>query len=109
MNWLFIHQNFPAQFVHAARYLAEHGDTVVFITQQRERQLPGVRKIVYVPQAPPHGVHPFIRDFDAGVENGLAVARLHPDEIALHAAIGVEVQLAAQARDLHVGQLLASA
>jgi glycosyltransferase involved in cell wall biosynthesis len=76
MNWLFIHQNFPGQFVHAARHLAEHGDTVVFITQQRERQLPGVRKIVYAPQAPPQGAHAFVRDFDAAVENGLAVARI---------------------------------
>jgi glycosyltransferase involved in cell wall biosynthesis len=76
MNWLFIHQNFPAQFVHAARHLAENGDTVVFITQQRERQLPGVRKIVYQPQPMPQGAHPFVRDFDSAVENGLAVARI---------------------------------
>jgi glycosyltransferase involved in cell wall biosynthesis len=76
MNWLFIHQNFPAQYVHAARHLAEHGDTVVFITQQRERDLPGVRKIVYQPQPAPQNAHPFTRDFDMAVENGLAVARI---------------------------------
>jgi glycosyltransferase involved in cell wall biosynthesis len=76
MNWLFIHQNFPAQFVHAARHLAENGDTVVFITQQRERELPGVRKIVYTPQPLPQGTHLFVRDFDGAVENGLAVARI---------------------------------
>jgi glycosyltransferase involved in cell wall biosynthesis len=76
MNWLFIHQNFPGQFVHAARYLVENGDTVVFITQQRERELPGVRKIVYAPPAAPQGSHPFTRDFDTAVENGLAVVRI---------------------------------
>jgi len=76
MNWLFIHQNFPGQFVHAARYLVENGDTVVFITQQRERQLPGLRKIVYAPQAPAQGSHPFTREFDSAVENGIAVARI---------------------------------
>jgi glycosyltransferase involved in cell wall biosynthesis len=76
MNWLFIHQNFPAQFVHAARHLVGNGDTVVFITQQRERALPGVRKIVYVPQPQPPGAHLFVRDFDAAVENGLAVVRI---------------------------------
>jgi len=76
MNWLFIHQNFPGQFIHAARHLAGNGDTVVFITQQRERELPGVRKIVYAPQTPAQGTHPFVRDFAASVENGLAVVRI---------------------------------
>jgi glycosyltransferase involved in cell wall biosynthesis len=76
MNWLFIHQNFPGQFVHAARHLVENGDTVVFITQQRERELPGVRKIVYAPQAAPQGSHPFTREFDTAVENGLAVVAI---------------------------------
>src|SRR5258708_2938707 len=76
MNWLFIHQNFPGQFVHAARHLVENGDTVVFITQQREHELAGVRKIVYAPQPAPQGAHLFTRDFDTAVENGLAVVRI---------------------------------
>ena len=76
MNWLFIHQNFPGQFVYAARHLVENGDRVIFITQQHDRQLAGVRKIVYAPQAAPQGSHPFTRDFDAAVENGVAVARI---------------------------------
>lgn len=76
MNWLFIHQNFPGQFVHAARHLVANGDRVVFITQQRDRQLAGVRKIVYAPQPLPQGTHPFVQDFSSAVENGLAVARI---------------------------------
>jgi glycosyltransferase involved in cell wall biosynthesis len=76
MNWLFIHQNFPGQFVHAARHLVANGDRVVFITQQRDRQLAGVRKIVYAPQPSPQGTHPFTHDFNSAVENGLAVARI---------------------------------
>ena len=76
MNWLFIHQNFPGQYVHVARHLVENGDSVVFITQQRERELAGVRKIVYAPQASPPGAHPFTRDFDDAVQNGLAVFRI---------------------------------
>jgi glycosyltransferase involved in cell wall biosynthesis len=79
MNWLFIHQNFPGQYVHAARHLAGNGDTVVFITQQRERELAGVRKIVYAPQSSPHASHPFTRDFDEAVQNGLAVFRICED------------------------------
>jgi glycosyltransferase involved in cell wall biosynthesis len=76
VNWLFIHQNFPGQFVHAARHLAASGDQVVFITQQRDRQLQGVRKIVYAPPRRPPGVHPFASEFNASIENGLAVARV---------------------------------
>jgi len=75
MNWLFIHQNFPGQFVHAARHLVAAGDQVVFITQQRERELPGVRKIVYAP-ARQAGAHPFGREFNTAVENGLAVVQI---------------------------------
>jgi glycosyltransferase involved in cell wall biosynthesis len=76
VNWLFIHQNFPGQYVHAARHLAAAGDQVVFITQQRERELKGVRKIVYAPTRPPAGIHPFVHDFNSAVENGLSVARI---------------------------------
>jgi len=76
VNWLFIHQNFPAQYVHAARYFAAAGDQVVFITQQRERQLRGVRKIVYAPAQRPAGLHPFVGEFSASVQNGLSVASI---------------------------------
>lgn len=76
MNWLFIHQNFPGQYVHAARHFAAAGDQVVFITQQRERELAGVRKIVYAPPRRPAGLHPFVNEFNSAVENGQAVARI---------------------------------
>lgn len=76
MNWLFIHQNFPGQYVHAARHFAAAGDQVVFITQQRERQLDGVRKIVYAPARRAAGVHPFVSEFNTAVENGQAVGRI---------------------------------
>ena len=76
MNWLFIHQNFPGQYVHAARHFAAAGDQVVFITQQRERQFDGVRKIVYAPARRPAGLNPFVAEFNTAVENGLAVARI---------------------------------
>jgi glycosyltransferase involved in cell wall biosynthesis len=76
MNWLFIHQNFPGQFVHAARHLAAAGDQVVFITQRRDRELPGVRKIVYAPPPRAPGAHPFTREFGTAVETGLVVARV---------------------------------
>jgi glycosyltransferase involved in cell wall biosynthesis len=74
MNWLFIHQNFPGQYVHAARYFAAAGDTVYFITQQRQREIEGVRKVVYAPRRAASRAHPFVRDLESAVENALAVA-----------------------------------
>jgi len=76
MNWLFIHQNFPAQYAHAARYFAAAGDTVYFITQQRQRAIEGVQKIVYLPRRSATRGHAFVRDLEAAVENGLAVAEV---------------------------------
>jgi glycosyltransferase involved in cell wall biosynthesis len=73
VNWLFIHQNFPAQFVHAAGYLTATGDTVCFITQRREGNLPGVRKLVYAPRRQQAQPNPLVRDFAGAVENGIAV------------------------------------
>ena len=48
MNYLFIHQNFPAQYRHVIRHLAaQPGNELRFITQQNENEMPGVRKITY--------------------------------------------------------------
>ena len=49
MKWLFIHQNFPGQFVHVVRYLARAGHDVNFITQPRKAEIEGVRKFEYRP------------------------------------------------------------
>jgi len=76
MNWLFIHQNFPAQYQHAARYFAAAGDDVRFITQQRQREIERVRKIVYIPRRHNGRGHPFVRDTESSIENGLAVAEV---------------------------------
>lgn len=76
MKWLFIHQNFPGQFVHVARYLARAGHDVNFITQPRKAEIEGVRKFEYQPPGRASSAHAYLRELDSGVENGLAVARL---------------------------------
>jgi glycosyltransferase involved in cell wall biosynthesis len=75
MKVLFIHQNIPGQYVHAARYLARAGHEVVFITQPRSAEIAGVRKLEYQP-APPTNAHAYVCELENAVANGLAVARL---------------------------------
>ena len=81
MNVLFVHQNFPGQYVHLARRLAaDSGNRVVFITQRKDAELPGVTKLVYKPaRAVTPGIHHYLRDTESGILNAQAVARLAID------------------------------
>lgn len=78
MRFLFVHQNFPGQYLHLVRHLGslpEH--EVVFITQRKDASLPGVRNIVYQPHrkvAP--GLHHYLQESEAGVLNAQEVARV---------------------------------
>jgi len=47
MNWLFVHQNFPAQYRHVVCHLAGAGDRVIGIGQQHSAEVPGVALIKY--------------------------------------------------------------
>ncbi len=52
MKFLFIHQNFPAQFLHLLRHLAARKThELLFITESPRNTLPGVRKVVRKPPA----------------------------------------------------------
>lgn len=77
MKILFVHQNFPGQYLHLARHLAAiPGNQVVCITQRADGNVAGVRKIVYTPQrAVTEGIHPYLRDAETGILNAQAVAR----------------------------------
>ncbi|WP_342618384.1 glycosyltransferase family 4 protein [Rhodoferax sp. GW822-FHT02A01] len=81
MKILFVHQNFPGQYLHLARHLGASGQhQVVFITQRKDALLPGVKNIVYKPQrAVTKGVHHYLRDTEAGVLNAQNVARVALD------------------------------
>jgi glycosyltransferase involved in cell wall biosynthesis len=74
MNFLFVHQNFPGQYLHAVHYLAQTGHNVVFLTQENRQRIAGVRKIVYQPGPRQPGGHPYLNDLEAGMRNALAVA-----------------------------------
>lgn len=48
MRFLFVHQNFPGQFLHLLRHLAASGEhELLFITEENANALPGVRKATY--------------------------------------------------------------
>lgn len=78
MKILFVHQNFPGQYLHLVRQLASiPGNEVVFLTQRTDATLPGVKKIVYRPQRPiTTDVHHYLCDIEAGVLNAQNVARI---------------------------------
>lgn len=53
MRILFVHQNFPGQFVHLAPALAARGHDVVALgVTPRVRAMPGVRYVAHRPEAP---------------------------------------------------------
>ena len=77
MKVLFVHQNFPGQYLHLARHLgAIRGNEVVCISQRAEGNLPGVKRVIYKPKrAPSPHTHHYIRETEAGVLNAQQVAR----------------------------------
>ncbi len=75
MNWLFIHQDFPAQYRHIVRHLADAGDRVIGIGQQHSAAATGASLIKYTPAPTGSGTDQHVHEFDSAVQNGLAVAR----------------------------------
>jgi glycosyltransferase involved in cell wall biosynthesis len=77
MKFLFVHQNFPGQYLHLARHLGRQSENdIVFLTQRREGSLPGVKKAIYSPKRKPsRQTHHYLRETEGGVLNGQEVAR----------------------------------
>lgn len=95
MRYLFVHQNFPGQFLHLIRrLLVEGGHDIVFISEPSSTQIAGVRRVVYgMPDYAPDAVHPHARDWDravrraeqvAGVARNLKALGFRPDIIIGH-------------------------
>ena len=81
MKVLFVHQNFPGQYLHLARHLgATPGNQVVFLTQRTDASLPGVNNVIYKPQrGVTTGVHHYLEETEAGILNAQNVARIALD------------------------------
>lgn len=77
MNVLFVHQNFPGQYLHLAPALAaREGHTVVALSTRPGVSLPGVRTIVYpMQEKPSRSIHPWLAEQEVKVIRGRAVAR----------------------------------
>ena len=77
MRYLFVHQNFPGQYLHFLKHLAERDrDQVVFITEPNANHLTGVRKVVHrLPRGSSRTTHPDAREFELASLRAEAVAR----------------------------------
>jgi hypothetical protein len=115
MNYLFIHQNFPAQYRHVVRYLADQpGNRVYFITQPNDNAMAGVYKIAY-PKDPrgPVNCHAYAVEIDRAIYAGANVAEVcrglreqgfRPDLIVGHAGWGDTVRQGCLSRRAAAGQ-----
>ncbi|HWQ60760.1 MAG TPA: group 1 glycosyl transferase, partial [Negativicutes bacterium] len=77
MRIVFLHSNFPAQFVHLASALARNpANQVIFITAREEGGIPGVKKIIYQKHREVNrGTHNYLQSFENAVLQGQAVYR----------------------------------
>jgi len=76
MRILFIHQNFPGQFLHIAKFLAQSGHEVLSISQAQARGLDSIRNIIYKPARDvTQGIHHYLIGTERAILNGQAVVR----------------------------------
>ncbi|RYH04755.1 MAG: glycosyl transferase family 1, partial [Alphaproteobacteria bacterium] len=73
---IFIHQNFPGQFLHLCRELAPH-NKITFITKNTPNRLPNIELIAYQPhRKTTPNIHPYLTTIEDGILHGQAVARI---------------------------------
>jgi glycosyltransferase involved in cell wall biosynthesis len=80
-SYLFVHQNFPGQFTHVTRAMAQRGDTVVGITAAtRIKQLPTIPNLHVVGYSEPKGAHTqthhYLQGLEAHIRRGQEVFRV---------------------------------
>jgi glycosyltransferase involved in cell wall biosynthesis len=98
MRILFVHQNFPGQFVHLAAALAARKHEVMALAINRRSPLPNINTIYYKPRRnSSKEIHPFALDFETKLirAEACAVAAIrlkqdgfYPDAIYAHTGWG---------------------
>lgn len=94
MKILFLHRNFPAQFRHLATYLAQNGHEVVYLTNRKDLEMQGIKKIPYgLHREVKPETHHYLRFTEEAVLHGqgalrealkLKAAGFYPDVIIGH-------------------------
>ncbi len=76
MNLLFVHQNFPGQYLHLVRHLAaQKRHDLVFISEPSHKDIEGVRKVPYrKPDGVPAATHWVAREFEGAARRAEIVA-----------------------------------
>lgn len=108
MKLLLVHQNFPGQYKHLAAHFGADPEVQVIAIGEQENianrpELPGVKRIAYrVARQVSKETHPYLRNIEAGILRGQAVARVAlqlrekgfvPDLICAHPAWGEPLYL----------------
>lgn len=78
MNILFLHRNFPSQFIFLASALAENPDNhVIYITNHASFNIKGVNKILYeTKRKVPDDCHKYLRFYEESIIHGQAAAEI---------------------------------
>ncbi len=76
MRYLFLHQNFPGQFVHIVNHaLRSRENEVVFLSEPNKSVIPGVRKVAYRTKLGSRQTHAPAQEFEAAILRAEAVAQ----------------------------------
>jgi glycosyltransferase involved in cell wall biosynthesis len=76
VKYLFVHQNFPGQYLHIVEHLQSNpANDVVFITEANDNHMAGVRRVVYeLGNKPRVDIHPTARDHEFAAHRADKVA-----------------------------------
>ena len=74
MKYLFVHQNFPGQFLHIVNHLRnDPQNEIIFISEPNENNIPGVRKVSYEKPAPTPAIIEDALDFELALRRARTV------------------------------------